>query len=93
VFVGVISWELSIPGCQSLKEKRMVVRSLKERIRHRFNVSIAETGRQEIWTRAQLSVAVVSGDAPFIDTVLDKVDGFVANDRRVLITATRREIY
>jgi uncharacterized protein len=91
--VGVISWQLSIPGCHSLKEKRMVVRSLKDRIRHRFNVSVAETGHQEVWTRAELSVAVVSGEMGFAENVLDQVNRLVLSDGRALVAATRRDFY
>jgi uncharacterized protein YlxP (DUF503 family) len=71
----------------------MVVRSLKDRLRHRFNVSVAETGFQDVWTRAELSAATVAGERAFVDTVLDKVDRLVTSDRRALVLATRREIY
>jgi hypothetical protein len=91
--VGVISWQLSIPGCQSLKDKRMVVRSLKDRIRHRFNVSVAETAHQDVWTRAELSVAVVTGEVGFAENVLDQVNRLVLSDGRALVGATRRELF
>jgi hypothetical protein len=91
--VGLITWQLSIPGCQSLKDKRMVVRSLKDRIRHRFNVSVAETGQQDVWTRAELSVAVVAGEQAFAESVLEKVNQLVASDARALVSASRREFY
>ena len=91
--VGLIRWQLSIPGCHSLKEKRMVVRSLKDRIRHRFNVSVAETAYQDVWTRAELSVAVVSEERAFADTVLDKVNQLVCSDTRALVSATQRDFY
>jgi uncharacterized protein YlxP (DUF503 family) len=91
--VGVMSWQLTIPGCQSLKEKRMVVRSLKDRIRHRFNVSVAETAHQDVWTRAELSVALVSADRAFVETVLDKVDRLVSGDGRALVASSERDVY
>jgi uncharacterized protein YlxP (DUF503 family) len=93
VVVGVISWQLTIPGCTSLKEKRMVVRSLKDRMRHRFNVSVAETALQDVWTRAELSAAVVSADRAFADEVLDKVDRLVLLEARAMVTSSHREIY
>ena len=91
--VGVISWQLSLPGCRSLKEKRMVVRSLKDRIRHRFNVSVAETDHQDVWSRAEISVAVVTGEVSFAENVLDEVDRLVVGDGRALVSATRRDLY
>jgi uncharacterized protein YlxP (DUF503 family) len=91
--VGVMRWELSLPGCSSLKEKRMVVRSLKDRIHHRFKVSVAETDHQDVWTRAQLAVAVVSNDAGHADEVLDQVDRMVAQNGRALVLDRKRELY
>ncbi len=88
--VTVVTWELSIPGCSSLKEKRMVVRSLKDRIRNKFNLSVAETGHQDVLTRAELSVALVATDQRFADSVIDKVDRLVDTDRRALIIHSSR---
>ena len=86
-------WELSLPGVDSLKEKRMVVRSLKDRIHHRFKVSVAETGHQDQWTRAQIAVALVATDATHAEEVLDKVDRMVAQEGRTLILARERAVY
>ena len=83
--VTVVTWELTIPGCSSLKEKRMVIRSLKDRMRKKFNVSVAETGHQDVLTRAELSAALVTSHRRFADSVIDKVDRLVDNDRRALI--------
>jgi uncharacterized protein YlxP (DUF503 family) len=91
--VGVMRWELSLPGCSSLKEKRMVVRSLKDRIHHRFKVSVAETDHQDVWTRAQLAVAVVSGDAGHANEVLDQVDRMVAQNGRALVLDRHRDLH
>lgn len=51
----MIGWELEVYGCQSLKEKRSVVKSLKDRLHDRFNVSVAETGHHDLWQRAELT--------------------------------------
>jgi uncharacterized protein len=88
--VGVCSWSLSLPGCRSLKEKRMVVKSLKERLQHRFRVSVAETAHQDLWTRAELTAAVVATDRSQADSVLDKLDRFLEGDGRALIVAVDR---
>jgi uncharacterized protein YlxP (DUF503 family) len=85
VVVGVIVWELHIDGCNSLKEKRAVVRSLKDRLRGRHNVSIAETDHQDIWQRAELSAAVVSSDRRRAQEMLSRIDSVVESDFRVRI--------
>ncbi len=83
--VGVISWELHLNGCGSLKEKRAILRSLKDRLRVRHNVSVAETDHQNAWQRAELSVVVVSSDRRLAQSVLSRVDALVASDARVRI--------
>jgi len=88
--IGVCSWELALPECRSLKEKRMVVKSLKERLQSRFKVSVAETRFQEIWTRAELTAAVVASDAGHADSLLDKLDRFLDADGRALILRVER---
>ena len=83
--VGVIVWELHIEGCNSLKDKRAVVRSLKDRLRGRHNVSIAETDHQDTWQRAELSAAIVSSDRRRAQEMLSQIDSVVESDFRVRI--------
>ena len=56
--VGVRSWELALAGCQSLKDKRRIVKSLKDRLHNQFNVSAAEVDHQDSWQRAALACSV-----------------------------------
>jgi len=93
VIVGVMTWELSLPGCSSLKEKRMVVRSLKDRIRPRFNVSIAETGFQDVVQRAEITVALVADGRGRADSTLDRIDAYIEKDGRALPVGVRRELF
>ncbi len=88
--IAVGSWDLSLPECRSLKEKRRVVKSLKERLQHRFRVSVAETRHQDVWTRAELTVAVVTTDRGLADSILDKLDRFVERDGRAIILHMER---
>ena len=71
--VGTCRIELRIPDSSSLKGKRQVLRSIKDRVRSRFNVSIAEVGYLEEWQRATLAVACVSNEAKMVDEMLNKV--------------------
>ena len=82
-----------MPGCASLKEKRSVIRSLRDRLRGKFNVSVAETGFQDIHARAELTVALVASDGRFAESVLDKIDRFVESHGGAVITSVRREVY
>ena len=76
--VGVVTWELHLAACQSLKDKRHVVKSLKDRLHHRFNVSAAETAYQDLWQRAELSVCVVANERAHAESVLREADRLVA---------------
>ena len=57
--IGLLSIELHLPGARSLKDKRMVLRSVKDRLK-KFNVSVSETEHQDLWQRAELGVVTVS---------------------------------
>lgn len=77
MIVGAAAAELEIHGSRSLKEKRGVVRSISQRVRNRFSISVAEVGGQGTWTRALLGFATVGNDAVVVRRVLDQVIDFV----------------
>ena len=67
--IGTLEVELIVAESHSLKARRRVVRSLKDRIRSRFNVSVADVGDQDLWQRISLGVAVVTNDRRFVHGV------------------------
>src|SRR5206468_5595179 len=71
--VGVLRLALLIRGARSLKDKRSALRRIIERVRARYNVSIAEVGDNDIWQRALVGVTAVANDRSFVNEVLDKV--------------------
>jgi uncharacterized protein len=73
VFVGVLRLTFHIPHARSLKDKRRVVAKFRDRVRSRFDVSIAEVAQQDIHQRAVFGVTVVSGEASVCDSVLEQV--------------------
>jgi len=89
--VVVLTWQLRIPGSRSLKEKRMAVRSLRDRLRHGFHVSVAETGFQDVHDRAELTVALVASDGKTAGSLADRIDRFVTESGRALVTESRRD--
>ena len=78
--VGVRSWELSLAGCQSLKDKRRIVKSLKDRLHHQFNVSAAEVDHLDSWQRAALACSVVSTERRHAEEVLASCDRLIAGE-------------
>ncbi|HKJ93312.1 MAG TPA: DUF503 domain-containing protein [Longimicrobiales bacterium] len=93
MIVGVAGWELEIMGARSLKEKRSVVRSLKDRLRTRFNLSVAETAYQDLWQRAEITVSTVAADQRRVDEVLDRADRLVAGEFRARVIDSYRTFY
>jgi hypothetical protein len=77
MYVGVCKLVLIIPGSDSLKGKRQVVRSIKDRVSSKFKVAIAETGDLDLWQRAELGVCAVGNDHSHVNSVLDNVTRFV----------------
>jgi uncharacterized protein YlxP (DUF503 family) len=87
VALGVV--ELHLPDVGSLKDKRHVLKGLKEKVRARFEVSVAEVDHQDVWQRATLAVAYVSADARHANTVISKAMDFIEDNvaGRVLDTS------
>jgi len=90
--IGIRTIELHIPGCRSLKEKRFVTKSLRDKLRARFNISVAEVAHQNLWQRATIAVAVVNNSAAYVHGVLEKALDTVENERRVVILDVSTEL-
>ena len=71
--VGLVRLEIHLPYAQSLKDKRQVVRKLKERLRARFNVAVAELDHQELWQRGTVGGGSISNDNSHLAQVLETV--------------------
>jgi len=73
MFIGVCTIDMHIPESGSLKTKRQSLKSIKDRIRSRFNVSVAEIDDNDLWQKACLAVAAVSNDKSHLNQTLDHV--------------------
>ena len=71
--VGLLTLELHIPDAQSLKDKRQVVRGLKDRLRRHFNVAVAELEYQDVWSRAIIGVVTLSNAEQHVEESLQLV--------------------
>jgi uncharacterized protein YlxP (DUF503 family) len=91
MIVKLLTVDLLIPGCSSLKEKRYALSSLKTRLRRRFNVAVAEIGHHEKWQRCELAIVTVAVDRRTADGQCDKVLRFVDLDHRVEIADAQQE--
>ena len=82
--VGIARLTLFLREAHSLKEKRMVLRRVKERARQKFNLAIAEVGDNDLWQRALLGVAVLGSGRRFVESALDEVVRFVRAEAEVI---------
>jgi uncharacterized protein YlxP (DUF503 family) len=85
--------QIYIGDSRSLKDKRQVISSLKERIHNRFNASVSEVADQELWQRAELGVAVVSSAVQHCDEMLAKIVNFIEGDHRVQLLDYQMEVH
>jgi uncharacterized protein YlxP (DUF503 family) len=79
--IGLLTLEIHIPDARSLKDKRQVIRSLKDRLRAHFNVAVAELDFQDVWQRSVVGVVTISNDAHHLEQSLQTI---VAESERLL---------
>ena len=95
MFVGILRLTLYLPQPGSLKSKRHLLRSAIDRVKSRFNVSIAEVAENDLWQRGVVGVASVGNDHAFVNETLDKVADFVGSMHggQIQITDRQHEIH
>jgi len=91
--VGILRLTLYVPGASSLKDKRQVLRKVVDRLRARFNVSVAEVGENDIWQRAVVGIAAIANDHSFVNEVLDKCARDAGNIAEILNREMEIETY
>jgi uncharacterized protein YlxP (DUF503 family) len=87
--IALLTLELSIEAAHSLKDKRQVVRSLKDRLRVHFNVAVAELDASHIWNRATIGVVSISGSRDYLDGLMRNVERQatrIANNSGAVVT-------
>lgn len=83
MIVAVMTVELYLLGSTSLKDKRAVLRRLKDRLGNKFNISIAEVDHQDKWQRAQLGIAQVGSDYKYLEKSMNTIFTIIDNDIEV----------
>jgi len=90
--VGVCTVELWIPESQSLKDKRQVLHSVKDRLRGKFNLSIAEVDGQDLWQKAVLGMACVANDGSHVEQVLEQALNVIKSMPTIEVVRVHREL-
>ena len=89
--VGVLQLEVHVPKAQSLKDRRSVVKSLKDQLRGRFNVAVAELESGDMWQRATLGVSAIGGDRTYVQGIVQQVTEWVRSTRLVELIRVDQE--
>ena len=92
IVVGLCTIELFIADSHSLKDKRQVLLSLKDRLRQKFNLSVAEVDAQDLWQKAVLALACVANDGRHVNQVLDQALNLIKGQPVVEIVLSRIEL-
>jgi uncharacterized protein YlxP (DUF503 family) len=90
--VGIIRLRVRLPGNNSLKGKRRVVKSLIGQVSSRFNVAVSEVALHDVWQRAEIGISTVGNSQPIINSILDKIMEFIERTCLVEIVDTDIEI-
>lgn len=90
--VGICTVELLIPESQSLKDKRQVLHSLKDRLRGKFNLSIAEVDGQDLWQKTVLGMACVANDGGHVEQILEQALNVIKSMPTIEIVRVHREL-
>ena len=93
MFVGVCTLELYIFSTNSLKQKRQVIKSIIERLKSRYNISIAEVEDNDKWQKSTIGFSCVSNSKNIVNDTINKVIGFIDNDERVEIINIDMEMW
>lgn len=83
--IGLLQASISIPEARSLKDKRMVLRSLKDRARNKVNVSVAEVDKQDLWQAAELAFVTVAAQKDVVDKRLADIANHLRSDPRYVL--------
>ncbi|MEG6616049.1 DUF503 domain-containing protein [Peptococcaceae bacterium 1198_IL3148] len=92
MIVGTLIVELYIGEANNLKDKRRVLKSIIDRIKNRYNVSVAEVGRQHTWQRATLGIACISNETTHVQSTLSNVAKFIESLGIAQVLAIETEI-
>ena len=93
MIVGTLKLRLVLRESHSLKDKRRVIKSLKDTLSNKFNISVAETDEQDVWQSAEIGIAAVGNDGPFVQSVLTNVVNYVRFFGGVELADSEQEIF
>ena len=93
MWLAVVRLDLLVPGSRSLKDRRQAVKSLKERLKHRYEVACAEVGSLDSWNRASLGLAAVANEKALLQDLASDLIRYTQNDPHVQLTGVEKDFF
>jgi uncharacterized protein YlxP (DUF503 family) len=93
MFVGAIYIELYLPSVNSLKDKRKIIKSILDRLRNRYNISVAEIDCQDVWQKSTIGISYINSKHSEIDIMLETILNFIKLEKDVSILDYEKYIY
>jgi uncharacterized protein YlxP (DUF503 family) len=90
--IGLVTAGISIPEARSLKDKRSVLRRLKDRALNKMNVSVAEVGRQDVWKSADLAFVTVAATSAVVQKRVSEISAYLRSDPRYVLVSLNTEM-
>ena len=92
MIIGLVTAAIAIPDARSLKDKRSVLRGLKDRAMNKMNVSVAEIGHQDVWKSAELAFVTVAAESAVVQQRISEIDRFLHSDPRYHLVTLHTEM-
>ena len=92
MIIGLVTATIAIPDARSLKDKRSVLRGLKDRAVNKMNVSVAEVGHQDVWKSAELAFVTVAAESQVVQQRISEIDDFLHSDPRYHLVTLHTEM-
>jgi uncharacterized protein YlxP (DUF503 family) len=83
--IGCLTVQFSLPESRSLKDKRMILRSLRDRILNKMNISVAEVGKQDLWRSAEMAFVTVANEKQVVEKRLAEVSNILRSNPRIVV--------
>lgn len=93
MIVGVLIVELYTDTTHSLKEKRHIISSIKEKLKNKYNISIIESDYQNLWQKIQLGISMVANSKPIIETSFTRIEDFITLNYPVRIVSVDKDFF
>ena len=92
LYMGQCTLDLHVPNCQSLKEKRRIIKSIKERLKNRYNISVCEFGDLSLWQRTQLGIVTCGNEWTIVDSTIKTVINFLERVHTVTLLDVKQRV-